>query len=1219
MTARKKLIEVALPLDRINEAAAREKSIRHGHPSTLHLWWARRPLAAARAVIFAQMVDDPASVPEEFPTPEAQEKERQRLFRLMEQLVQWENTTNEEVLESARREIRRSWARHCLGAAAARLSDEKIVEAIGAGRMPALPGFHDPFAGGGALPLEAQRLGLEAWASDLNPVAVLINKAMIEIPPRFAGQPPVNPEARREKTLLAREWRGAQGLAEDVRYYGAWMRAEAEKRIGHLYPKVEVTAEMAADRADLKPLVGQKLTVIAWLWARTVKSPNPAFAHVDVPLASTFILSSKPGREAYVEPVILGGRASRPPHDAGGTPALPGYDFTVKVGKPPESAKRGTKMGGSGSSFLCLLSGTPIGFDYARAEAMQGRMGARLMAIVAEGPNGRVYLPPTEEHEAVARSAQPTWKPETPLPEKALGFRVQLYGMKTYGDLFTPRQLVALTTFSDLVTEAMETCREDYLRARASRPQTIWHSRGRLPHFEAGAVPQHITFRLHDSLPRELLARWQDELARLPEDEQALERRKRIEAALDAGHGACWLRDPRIAELVEQSLLHFDGERYALHAWCVMPNHVHVLVTPLHGNSLSSILHGWKSFTAKEANRRLGREGPFWMEEYFDRAIRDENHFRRVVEYIGNNPVKAGLCSEPAEWRWSSAFLWEGGLNLGTRASRPRLVAGWKPALPGTGRPRSQDAIPLCEGGAGALAYAQAVGMYLAFALDKCTDYWNSIATWMPRGTVGHLFARQAVPMTWDFPEANPLSEFHCAWHEAFEWVAKSVDTFAACVCGAARQDDAMSQTLSSEKVISTDPPYHDNIGYADLSDFFYVWLRRSLRPVFPNLFATLAVPKEAELVATPYRHGSREEAEQFFLDGMTQAMHRLAGQAHPAFPVTIYYAFKQSETLGERASSPPQDAGGTPASPGTASTGWETFLEAVIRAGFAITGTWPMRTERDARSIGIGTNALASSIVLVCRPRPADAPTATRREFVQALKSELPPALAELEQANIAPVDLAQAAIGPGMAVYTRYAQVLDAEGRPVSVREALALINATLDEALTEQEGDFDADTRWAIAWFEPYGFEEGPFGVAETLSKAKNTSVEGLVEAGVLESKRGRVRLLRPDELPADWNPATDPRLTDWEIVHHLIRVLESDGERGAAELVARLGARAGIVRELAYRLYTVCERRKRAAEAFSYNMLVQSWPEMVRLAAGSGAARPAQETLLEDVET
>jgi putative DNA methylase len=962
MKHRKKLIEVALPLEAINTASAREKSIRHGHPSTLHLWWARRPLAAARAVIFAQMVDDPASVPEEFPTPEAQERERRRLFRIIEQLVQWENTTNEEILRQAREEIWKSWRRACRDHA----DHPRAAELFNPDKLPA---FHDPFAGGGALPLEAQRLGLQAYASDLNPVAVLINKAMIEIPPRFAGQPPVNPEARREKTLLAREWRGAQGLAEDVRYYGQWMRDEAEKRIGHLYPKIEVTPEMAADRPDLQPLIGQKLTVIAWLWARTVKSPNPAFAHVDVPLASTFMLSTKPGKEAYVEPVIENG----------------GYRFTVKVGKPkdPEAAKNGTSAG-KRAAFKCLMSGTPIPYDYIRDEGQAGRMGARLMAIVAEGPRGRVYLPPTPEHEAIAREAKPTWKPENELIGKCRD-QLPLYGMNTFGDLFTPRQLEALTTFSDLVGEAME------------------------------------------------------------------------------------------------------------------------------------------------------------------------------------------------------------------RVRRDALAAG----LPDDGK-------PLRDGGTGAQAYAEAVGVYLALGVDRLADRSSTICGWDTGFTkIRNTFGRQAIPMTWDYAEGNPFSDSTGNFSALLEWVEKFLIEAPARPCGSSLQQDASSQSISADKIISTDPPYYDNIGYADLSDFFYVWLllrlvwlRRSLRPVFPDLFATLAVPKAEELVATPYRHGSKEKAEQFFLDGMTQAMHRLAEQAHPAFPVTIYYAFKQSESETDE---------------GTSSTGWETFLDALIRAGFAISGTWPMRTELSNRMVGMGTNALASSIVLVCRSRPADAPTATRREFVQALKAELPPALAELQKANIAPVDLAQAAIGPGMAVYTRYARVLDAEGRPVSVREALALINATLDEALAEQEGDFDADTRWAIAWFEQHGFGEGEFGVAETLSKAKNTSVEGMVEAGILESRRGKVRLLKPDELPADWDPQRDARPTVWEAVHHLVRALETGGERAAADLVRKLGSHAEMARELAYRLYTLCERKNRAAEALSYNALVQSWPEIVRLARESSMPRTAQATL------
>ncbi|MFM8387469.1 MAG: DUF1156 domain-containing protein [Planctomycetia bacterium] len=948
---RRKLIEVALPLEAINAASAREKSIRHGHPSTLHLWWARRPLAAARAVIFAQMVDDPSSLPDLFPTEKKQQKERERLFRIIEDLVQWENTTNEEVLQAAREEIWQSWRRACADNAdhprAKELFDRKV-----------LPAFHDPFAGGGALPLEAQRLGLESHASDLNPVAVLINKAMIELPPKFAGRAPVNPAARKEKALIARQWKGAQGLAEDVRHYGQWMRDQAEQRIGALYPKVAVTAEMAKDRPDLKPYVGQRLTVIAWLWARTVKSPNPAFASVDVPLASTFMLSTKAGKEAYVEPVIEGC----------------GYRFTVKVGKPrdAEKAKGGTKLS-RGANFECLMSGTPMAGDYIKGEGKAGRMGARLMAIVAEGTRGRVYLAPTPEHEAAARKAKPEWKPEQSLPDDPRNFWTIQYGLTTYGDLFTPRQLVALTTFSDLVGEAMQQVRRDALQA--------------------------------------------------------------------------------------------------------------------------------------------------------------------------------GLPDDPK---------------------------------------------PLRDGGTGATAYAEAVGAFLSIALSRLTDICNALCRWeVTKTQVRNLFGRQAIPMLWDFAENNVFGEAAGDYIVSLGNMVKALEHLPVTRHGRVFQADAHTQAVSVDKLVSTDPPYYDNIGYADLSDFFYVWLRRSLRGVFPDLFATLAVPKAEELVATPYRHGSKEKAETFFLDGMTLAMQRLVEQVHPAFPVTIYYAYKQSET--ETAE-------------GTASTGWDTFLDAVIRAGFGINGTWPIRTELANKVSGLERSMLASSIVLVCQKRAATAPTATRREFVAVLKSELPVALSHLQAGNIAPVDLAQAALGPGMAVYTRYAKVLDTEGKPLAVREALALINQVLDETLAEQEGDFDADSRWAITWFEGFGFSEGNFGDAEQLSKSKNTSVTGLAEAGILESKRGKVRLLRPAELPANWDPATDSRLSAWEIVHQLVRALDGGGEAAAAALVAKLGSQAEVARELAYRLYTLCERSKRAAEARSYNALVQAFPEITRLAR-EGARAPA----------
>jgi putative DNA methylase len=960
---RRKLIEVALPLDAINAASAREKSIRHGHPSTLHLWWARRPLAAARAVIFAQMVDDPSACPEEFPTAADQEKERVRLFAIIEELVKWENTTNEEVLEKARAEIRRSWRRGC----ADNKNHPRAAELF---NPETLPAFHDPFAGGGALPLEAQRLGLEAYASDLNPVAVLINKAMIEIPPKFAGRPPVNPESRKDARLIAREWRGAQGLAEDVRHYGKWMRDEAEKRIGHLYQKIEITAEMAAERPDLEKYVGQKLTVIAWLWARTVKSPNPAFSNIDVPLASTFMLSTKPGKEAYVEPII----------------EADGYRFTVKTGKPTdaEAAKNGTKLA-RGANFRCVMSGSPIAGDYIKAEGKAGRMGARLMAIVAEGERGRVYLPPTPEHEAAAHAAKSEWMPEGAFVEDARAFTPCLYGLNEWCKLFTARQLAALTVFCELLSEVSKLIYSDALKLRMQ-----------------------------------------------------------------------------------------------------------------------------------------------------------------------------------------------------------------------------DDVTPLSQGGTGAQAYSEAAITYLAFALSKQADLGNNLCAWEPIAQCPrHLFGRQALPMIWDFAEGNPLGSSSGAWVIFIEGIAKAFgrafEIIPLGAFGRAKQHDAATQLISQDKIVSSDPPYYDNVPYADLSDFFYVWLRRGLRKLFPELFDTMAVPKSEELVATFYRHGGKENAEAFFLAGMTHAMHRICEQVHPAFPVTIYYAFKQSETASDSV---------------TSSTGWETFLGAVIRAGFGISGTLPMRTENESRLRGIGSNALATSIVLVCRPRAADAPTATRREFVAALQRELPEALRHLQAGNIAPVDLAQAAIGPGMGVFTRYARVLDAQGKPVSIREALALINETLDAALTEQEGDFDGDTRWALAWFEQSGFDKGDFGIAETLSKAKNTSVSGLVGAGILESGRGQVRLLKPGELPSTWEPGADRRLSVWETVHHVVRALESGGETAAAELVAKLGGRAETARELAYRLYTICERKKRAGEALSYNSLVQSWPEIVRLAQSVGVSRADQRGLFDE---
>ena len=941
----KKLIEVALPLDDINNGAVSEKLVKVGKPTSIHLWWARRPLAAARAVIFAQMVNDPGGERGYYAgkTKAQADAEREELFQIMRDLVLWENTNNEEVLGRARAAIAKSWRETCALNPGKPGFDPEV-----------LPAFHDPFAGGGALPLEAQRLGLESYASDLNPVAVTINKAMIEIPPKFAGRAPVGPEIEAERGTKKgtrnafEDWSGARGLAEDVRRYGAWMRQQAQQRIGHMYPAIRITPELIAANAfeeisggqkDLKNSglaglqPGQELTVIAWLWARTVKSPNPAFSHVDVPLASTFVLSSKVGKEAYVLPVIDGDS----------------YHFEVRTGTPPESAKDGTKLS-RGANFRCLMSDAPIESKHIYAEANAGRMSARLMAIVAEGARGRVYLAPTAEHEAIAKHAQPQWKPEVEMPDNPRWFSPPLYGLKTYGDLFTPRQLLGLITFSDLVPEVITRIRSDALAAG------------------------------------------------MPDDGRGLD-------------------------------------------------------------------------------------------------------------------VK----------------------------------------------------------GDGATAYAEAIALYMAFALSRTGDWSNALSRWESKAQVPQqLFGRHAIPMVWDYAESNLLSESTGSFAASIENIGKSFNKSSSgtVVEGVVQQADAQTQVISANKVVSTDPPYYDNIGYADLSDFFYVWLRRSLRPIFPNLYATLAVPKADELVATPYRHGSKEKAETFFLDGMTAAMRNLVHHAHPAFPVTIYYAFKQSDTKEEG---------------GTHSTGWETFLDAVLRAGFTLTGTWPMRTEMGSRMIGSGTNALASSIVLVCRQRDASAETISRREFQRQLREHLPEALETMiggtsGQSPIAPVDLAQAAIGPGMAIYSQYAGVLNQDGTPMRVHDALVLINREITEYLTPDAGSFDADTLFCNSWFEQYGWAEGPFGEADVLARGKGTSVQGVAQAGIADSGGGKVRLLRWADYQTGWDPKLDARNPVWEATHHLIRALNTQGEAAAGALLAAMPDKAEPIRQLAYHLYTLCERKK-----------------------------------------
>lgn len=920
---KKKLIEVALPLDAINAESAREKSIRHGHPSTLHLWWARRPLAAARAVIWSSLVDDPSSHPEEFPTEEAQAAERERLFAILCDLVKWENSNNESILAKAKAEILKS-------------TD---------GKPPALL---DPFAGGGAIPLEAQRLGLEAHASDLNPVAVMINKAMIEIPPKFAGKPPVNPDARAQ---LAAEWKGAAGLASDVRYYGEWMKQEAFKRIGHLYPKV-------------KDEGGQERTVIAWIWVRTVKCPNPACG-CEMPLASSFVLSKKKGKEAYVQPIIEGKNIR----------------YEARYGKgAPESPKTGR------GQFKCICCGESTKSEHIHTEFQAKRNNAQLIAIVTEGNGGRAYFSPYALQIETAKCSAPEWMPEAEMNQDCTDLiSGRGYGFTHWHELFTPRQLTALTTFSALVGEA---------QAKA----------------EADAIAAGLT----------------------------------------------------------------------------------------------------------------------------------------------------------------------------------------------------DDGIGIADGGVGAKAYGQAVGVYLAFVVDKMADLGNALNGWEPNAQCPrHLFARQAIPMIWDYAESNIFSNSSGSWGIFLDNQMNSFSADSFCFVrdleGKARQFDAQSDNGIRNIVISTDPPYYDNIGYADLSDFFYVWLRQSLKDTYPKLFKTVLVPKAEELVATPYRfNGSKVKAREFFENGMLKAFKQIFVYACNDIPVTVYYAYKQSE-----------DDDNT----NTASTGWETMLSAIIQAGFSVTGTWPVRTECSSRAVGQSTNALASSIVLVCRKRATNAPTSTRRDFINTLKRELKPALEKLQASNIAPVDLAQSAIGPGMAVFSRYSQVLEANGEPMRVRAALALINQELDAHFTESTAEMDKGSRFCYTLFEQSGFAQMDYGTAEVLAVKYNIGIQRLADQGALESGKGKVRLRQRDELPDPGARRDDDEVSVWLLAQQLARAMETGGIEAVAQLCAkRSGYMVEGAKHLIYCLYSICERKGWAQDAFAYNSLISEWQGVQDRAASYRTQRIEQTDFL-----
>ena len=898
---RKKLIEVALPLEAINHGAKpeTENPFLKGHPRAVHNWWARTPLSVSRAIIFAQLIDDPSN---DLPPEEARAK-REELLKFVARLAVWEATTDKDLIDKAQ---------------------ELILKQFD-GNMPE---FWDMFGGRASLPLEAQRLGLKVTSSDLNPVAVTIQRALLEYPQKFSGKAPVHPP---DSNLLTQgNWHGAKGLAEDIRWYGRWVCQKAKQKLSKLYPNGP----------------GGK-AVLAWIWARTIPSPDPSTEGAAVPLIRSMKLAGKK-HSVWIHLKIDRNTNS--------------YRFYIDSTEPAIK----TTVSGKNKGGTCVLSGANIPFAHIRESAKNGQMGIRLMAYICQGNRTRHYHLPIEEQEQAAMSAQPEWWPDCELPKKHRDFKPPLYGMDNVGDLFTNRQLVAFNTFANIINEDVK---------------------------------------------KEILSRTDSDLE-----------------------------------------------------------------------------------------------------------------------------------------------------------------------------------------------YANALVTYLACALSRMADYHCNLCTWNPTNeNVSHLFQRQVIPMAWDFCEANPI-EGKLSYEVATEWVASSLTNLPNNQLPAqVWQLDACQAELDFEQgtVISTDPPYYDNISYADLGDFFYCWLRKVLRSVDPQTFATLNTPKAQELVASPTRHGSVEKAEEHFRSGFQAVFKNLLAVTRDDVPCTIYYAFKQEKTDNS--------------TDNRASTGWETMLTGLIDAGFQITGTWPVRTTKKARSIAKNANALASAIVLVTRKRDFKAALATRKEFIAALRKELPIALAGLTESNIAPVDLAQASIGPGISVFSRYAHVLEADGSYMTVRTALELVNRVLDEVLADQEGEFDADTRWALAWFEQHGMNDGEFGEAETLSRAKNTAVNGLVDAGIITARSGTVCLIARNEMPEYWNPTSDTHLTAWKATQHLIRAIDQHGESGAADLLRQLGGLGEVARDLAYRLFSICERKGWANEALAYNSIVLAWPEISKLV--QAAPRVDQQSLFE----
>ena len=926
-TYKKKLIEVALPLEDINRESVKQKTGRPktGYPTTLHKYWAQRSVATARAAIWSSLVDDPSSHPEKFPTADLQKKERLRRFDILRKLILWESTADASLWAEAR----------------------KIAEEDCGG---SLPPFIDPFAGSGAIPLEALRLGMSAHASDLNPLAVTIQHMLVEWPQKFANKPAVH---RRNKGGLSAST-AFGNLAADVLAYGEDINEKLRGRIGEFYPPVTDS-------------FGKEIEPGVFMWARTVPCPNPACG-VLTPLVKDWKLSTRSG--AHIRPVI--DRAAKT------------INFAVQHdGVVPEPSFNGRKGG------ACLMCEAPIDFVWIRKQGVAGLINHRLMAIAAGDDYSWAFYQPTSEHESVALTVpDSTWVPRGDIPNNTRDFRTQLYGMATWASLFTPRQMLALTTLQDIIRET--------------------------------------------------------------------------EADIDS------------------------------------------------------------------------------------------------------DAVAAGYVS--------------GG-------------------------------EPLSRGGTGAHAYAQLVRAYIHLTASNLTEWNCSVTRWSPNGPqLSSLFARQAVIMNWNYAEGSLFGKGGANFLQKLRRTVEVIDRTPTTTTGTARQADATRMVWDHDKapLVVTDPPYYDNISYSELADFFYVWLRESMRDIDPETFATISSPKSEELIMAKNRHGGDEEkAKQFFEDGLTQALHHLRSISDPDLPLSIYYAYNDTDES--------EDGEGNKE---IGSSGWETILQSIVDAGLQIVMTYPLRSEAVGRAISTNASALAACILLVCRPRSDKAPVGTRGDFTLGLQGELSQAIERLKDGDLGALDLSQAAIGPGMAVFTRYSKVLESDGRKMTMRTALDLINKSVSEVAGKGDAMFDQQTRWCVRWFEEKGLSEGLYGDAQMLANANGLNIPELERFGVISSKGGKVQLLVGDRLPTDWDPRLDSRISSWEVLHHLIACLLPKGNplsraNGGSEKEALALASAlspllvEQAKELSYRMFDICRVRGWNQEALAYNAIGQSWADLRSVADGSGA--------------